>query len=67
MCCTFSLHSHGQTLLIAAVLAAVSLAFVDDAVLAVSAGVGQVLAHGPFEETFASLTAVHTVVFTCRD
>lgn len=66
MCCTFSLHAHGQTFLIAAVLTAVALAFVDHTVLVVSTSVGQVLTHSPLEETLASLAAVHTVVFTCE-
>lgn len=64
MCCTFSLHAHRQTLLVATVLTSVPLAFVDDTVLVVSAGVGQVFADGAFEETFAALAAVHAVVFT---
>lgn len=64
MCCTFSLHAHGQTLLVAAVLTAVPLAFIDDTVLVVTAGVGQVFAHCPLEEAFAALAAVHPIVFT---
>ena len=64
MCCTFSLHAHGQTLLVSAVLATVPLALVDDAVLVVPAGVGQVLAYRPLEEALAALAAVHAVVFT---
>lgn len=64
MCCTFSLHAHGQTLLISAVLTAVALAFVYNTVLVVSTSVGQVLSHSPLEETLASLAAVHTIVFT---
>lgn len=64
MCCTFSLHAHGQTLLVATVLTAVPLAFIDDTVFVVATGVGQVFAHSPFEETFAPLTAVYSIVFT---
>lgn len=64
MCYTFSLHAHGETLLVAAVLAAVALSLVDHAVLAVSAGVGQVLPHRPLEEAFASLAAVDSIMFT---
>lgn len=66
MCCTFSLHAHGQTLLVAAVLTAVPLALVDDTVLVVSAGVGEVFAHCSLEEALAALTAVHPIVFTLR-
>lgn len=62
---TFPLHSHGQTLLIAAVLAAIALAFIDQTLLAVPACVGQVFSDGPLKETFAPLTAVHTIVFSC--
>jgi hypothetical protein len=62
---TFSLHTHGQALLVAAVLAPVPLALVDQAVLVVAAGVGQVLAHRPLEEALATLTAVHPIVLAC--
>lgn len=67
MCCTFSLHAHRQTFLVAAVLAAVPLALIDDTVLVVATGVGEVFAHRPFEEALAALAAVDPVVFTCRD
>lgn len=60
---TFPLHAHGQALLIAAVLAAVALAFVDQTLFVVPAGVAQVFAHGPFKETFTALAAVNSVVF----
>ena len=60
----FPLHPHGKTLLVAAVLAAVALALVDQAVLVVTAGVGQVLPHRAFEEAFAALAAVHPIMFT---
>lgn len=59
---TFPLHPHGQALLIAAVLAAVALALVDEAVLVIPAGVDQILPDRPLEETFAALTAVHPIV-----
>lgn len=62
---TFPLHAHGQTLLVAAVLAAIALAFINQTLLAVSTRVGQVFPDGPLEETFAPLTAVHTIVFSC--
>lgn len=60
---TFPLHAHGQALLVAAVLAAIALAFVDQALFIVPAGVAQVLAHSPFEKAFAALTAVNSIVF----
>lgn len=66
MCCTFSLHAHGQALLVAAVLTAVPLALIDNTVLVVTAGVGQVLANGSFEETFAAFTTVDTIVFSWK-
>lgn len=62
---TFALHAHEQALLVAAVLAAVALALVDEAALAVPAGVQQVLADGPLEEALAALAAVHAVVLAC--
>lgn len=60
---TFPLHAHGQALLIAAVLAAVALAFVHQTLFVVPAGVAQVFAHSPFKETFTALAAVNAVVF----
>lgn len=63
---TFPLHAHGQTLLIAAVLAAIALAFVNQALFVIPAGVAQIFAHSSFEETFATLTAVHSIVFACK-
>lgn len=63
---TFSLHAHSQTLLIAAVLAAIALAFVHQALFVIPAGVAQIFAHSSFEETFATLTAVHSIVFPCK-
>lgn len=59
---TFPLHAHGQALLVAAVLTAVPLALVHQTLLGVPAGVAQVLAHRPLEETFAALAAVNSVV-----
>lgn len=64
---TFPLHAHGQALLVAAVLAAVALALVDEAVLVVPAGVDEVLPDGPLEEALATLTAVHPVVLSCHE
>ena len=61
--CTFSLHAHGQALLVAAVLAAVALALVHQALFVIPARVTQVFAHGAFEEAFAAFAAVHSVVF----
>lgn len=60
---TFPFHAHGQALLVAAVLAAVALAFVDQTLFVIPAGVSQVFTHSSFEEAFASLTAVNTIVF----
>ena len=65
LCLTFSLHPHRKTLLIAAVLAAVALALVDQAVLVVAAGVGEVFPHRALEEAFAALAAVNPIMFTC--
>lgn len=53
----FPLHTHRQALLVPAVLTAISLSLVDDAGLLLAAGVRQILAHGPLEESFASLAA----------
>ena len=53
---TFPLHALGQALHVSAVLAAVALPLVDHAVLVVTAGVRQGLAHRPLEEPFAPLT-----------
>lgn len=62
---TFPLHAHGKALLVAAVLAAIALAFVNQALFVIPAGIAQVFAHSSFEETFAPLTAVYTIVFAC--
>ena len=62
---TFPLHAHGQALLVAAVLAAIALAFVYQAFFVIPAGVAQVFAHSSFEETFTALTAVHSIVLAC--
>lgn len=62
---TFPLHAHGEALLVATVLAAVSLSLVYQALLVVSTRVGEVFTHGPLEEAFAPLTAVHAVVLSC--
>ncbi len=56
---TFSLHAHRQTLHVSAVLAAVPLTLVDEAVPLVSARVRQVLAHGSLEETLAAFATVN--------
>lgn len=53
----FPLHPHGQAFLVPAVLAAVSLTFVNDAGLLLATGVRQILADGPLEETLAALAA----------
>lgn len=64
---TFPFHAGGQALLVTAVLATVALAFVHHAVLVVAAGVGQVLAYGAFEETFATFAAVHPIMLPCEE
>lgn len=64
---TFSLHAHGQALLVATVLAAVPLTLVDQALLIVSTRVGKIFTDSPFEEAFATLTAVHPIVFSYRN
>lgn len=51
------LHPHGQAFLVPAVLTAVSLALVDDAGFFLATGIGQILTHGPLEESLASLAA----------
>lgn len=62
---TFPLHAHGQALLVAAILTPVSLPLVDQTVLVVTAGVGQVFAYCPLEEALAALATVHSIVFAC--
>lgn len=61
---TFSLHAHGQALLVAAVLASVPLSLIHHTVFIVPTGVGQVFTHCSLEETFTALAAVDTVVLT---
>lgn len=63
---TFSLHAHGQTLLIAAVLAAVPLALVYQTLLNFSTRVCEVFPDGSLEEALASFTAVNTIMFPYR-
>lgn len=53
----FPLHTAGETFLVPAVLAAVSLAFVYRAVLVLPAGIGQVFPYRPLEKSFASFAA----------
>ena len=55
---TFSFHTHGETLHVSTVLAAVSLPLVDHTVSLVSASIRQVLAHSPFEKSFTTFTTV---------
>lgn len=62
----FPLHAHGQALLVTAVLAAIALAFVNQALFVIPAGIAQVFAYSSFEETFATLTAVHSIVLARR-
>lgn len=53
---TLSLHSHGQTLHVSAVLTAISLAFVDHTVAFISTRISQVLSHSSLEKAFAPFT-----------
>lgn len=50
----FSLHSHGQALLVPTILAPVPLSLVDGARPLLPTGIRQVLAHRPFEEALAA-------------
>lgn len=54
---TFSFHSHCQTFLIAAVLAAITLALVHNAVLLITTSILQLLAHCALEKAFAAFAA----------
>ena len=59
----FPLHSHGQALLIPAVLAAISLSFIDGAGFLLAAGIRQILTYSPFEESLTSLAAEKTNLY----
>lgn len=61
---TFPLHAHDQALLIAAVLAAVALALVNEAVLVIPTCVDEIFPYGPLEEPFAAFAAVHPIVLS---
>lgn len=61
---TFPLHAHDQALLIAAVLTAVALALVNEAVFVIPTSVDEVFPYGSLEEPFAAFTTVHTVVLS---
>lgn len=63
---TFPLHTHSQALLVAAILTAIALAFVDQALFDVSTLVGQVFSNGSFKEPFASFTTVYAVMLPCE-
>lgn len=62
---TFPLHAHHQALLVAAVLTAIPLALVNEAVFIIPAGVHEVFPDGSLEEPFAAFTTVHTIVLSC--
>jgi len=51
--------------LVATVLAAISLALVNQALLVVSTRVGEIFTDGPLEEAFAAFAAVHAIVLSC--
>ena len=53
----FTFHALRETLLIAAVLTAVALAFVDHAVLLVTTGIHQLLPNRSLEKAFAAFAA----------
>lgn len=61
---TFSLHAHGETFLVAAVLAAVPLTLVHHTVFVISACVAQVFSNSALKKAFTSLTTVYTIVLT---
>lgn len=61
---TLPLHASSQALLIAAVLTAVTLTLVDEAVLVIPARVDEVFPYGSLEEAFAAFTTVHTIVLS---
>ena len=55
---TFSFHSHRQTFLISTILTSITLPFVNNTTPFLSASIGQIFSHRPFEESFTSLAAV---------
>jgi len=58
---TFSFHAHCQTFLVAAILTAITLPLVDNAVLFISASILQLFAHSTLKEALAAFTTVkHT-------
>ena len=59
---TITPHAHGQALLQPAVLASIAVVLVHITILIQAASVALILAHRPFEEAFAALTADHAIV-----
>ena len=59
---TITPHAHGQALLQPAVLASVAVVLVHITILIQATPVPLILAHGPFEEAFAALTADRAIV-----
>ena len=55
---TFSFHAHRQAFLVAAVLAAITLSLVHNAVLLISASILQLFTHCALEEAFTAFTTV---------
>ena len=62
----FGTHALAQTLLEAAVLAAIAAALVDRAVAVRDAHVFGILLHRPLEEAFAALKSAHAVMQTLQ-
>lgn len=59
---TLGLHPHLKAFHQPTELAAIAVVFVDDAVLAAAAAIGQVLPHTALEETFTSLTTDRSIM-----
>ena len=59
---TITPHAHGQALLQPAVLASIAVVLVHITILIQATPVAMILAHGPFKEAFAALTADHAIV-----
>ena len=61
---TFPLHAHDQALLVAAVLTAIALTLVNEAVFVIPTRGDEVFPYGSLEEPFAAFTTVHAVVLS---
>jgi hypothetical protein len=58
----FSSHSHLKTLLIAAVLTAITLALIHNTIPVLATGISQVFSHGALEKSLASFATEDSVV-----